>query len=148
LAKPDNFIKSESNLSDIKKELDRRCEILLDHIEYYIFLVNHKQIKGKFTSYYDKRVLGVYELIKKTYEELFQTQDLPTRPIQPSKEFHPEIYRFLREVDDLRRKMKRDTRHFLRDIRQIERSFLWNQRKFNILRFLRKMRQFKRKLKY
>jgi hypothetical protein len=42
LAKPDNFIKSESNLSDIKKELDRRCEILLDHIEYYIFLVNHK----------------------------------------------------------------------------------------------------------
>jgi hypothetical protein len=144
LAKPDNFIKSENNLSVIKKELDRRCEILLDHIEYYAFLVIHKQIKGKFTSYYRNRVSGVYKMLKKTYEELFQTQDLPTRLMQSSKEFHPEIYTFLLEG----RYVMKDTRDFLREMRQIKLSFLWYQRKQDIHHFLRKMRQFKRKLKY
>ncbi|MCD6037863.1 MAG: hypothetical protein K0S67_1751 [Nitrososphaeraceae archaeon] len=43
------YPKEEYNIHDVKKELDRRCEILLDHVEYYAFLVYHKQIKGKLT---------------------------------------------------------------------------------------------------
>jgi hypothetical protein len=110
-----------AGLEDIKKELDRRCEILLDHVEYYAFLVYNKQIKGKFTSYYTKRVLVVYELIKKTYEELFQTQDLPTQPIQPSTELHPEIYTSL--LGRYKRDMKPDTDILRREIRRTERRF-------------------------
>jgi hypothetical protein len=60
------------NLSDTKDELDKKCDILLDELDYYGFLEEHKQIKGKFTSYYTDRVASVYLEIYEIYKELFQ----------------------------------------------------------------------------
>jgi hypothetical protein len=110
--------------------------------------VINKQIRGEFTFYYTNRVLGVNELIKKTYKELFQTQDLPTLPMIPSKKLYPGIYTLLLEVDYTGAKMKEETRDFLREIRQTNRSLFLEKMKFDTRRFLRKMKKFKHKPKY
>jgi hypothetical protein len=92
ITKEERIVPDLKNLSDVKKELDRRCEILLDHIEYYGFLVKHKHIKGKFTRYYSDRVLGVYERIEKIYEELFPGQVLPRQQLTELSEGYEAYY--------------------------------------------------------
>jgi hypothetical protein len=64
------------NISDTKNELNRRCEILFDQLDYYGFLVKHKQIKEKFTSYYTYRVLKVYLQIMDAYKEWSQIKHI------------------------------------------------------------------------
>lgn len=40
------------DISGTKNELNKRCGILLDQLDYYAFLEQHKQIRGKFNLYY------------------------------------------------------------------------------------------------
>jgi hypothetical protein len=70
------YPKDEYNISDTKNELNRICEILFDQLDYYGFLVKHKQIKEKFTSYYTYRVLKVYLQTMDAYKEWSQIKHI------------------------------------------------------------------------